>query len=81
MTENRADVTVDRRITASLPEEKLLRLDEVLSICGKSRSSVYEAIKEGKFPAPIKLQGRSSAWVKSEIQQWVQTCIAASRAN
>ncbi|PHV37873.1 AlpA family transcriptional regulator [Janthinobacterium sp. BJB304] len=37
------------------------RMGEVLATCGKSRSSVYAKIKEGTFPAPIKLQGRSSA--------------------
>jgi prophage regulatory protein len=60
-------------------ELRLIRLKEVLAICGKSRSSVYEAIKKGEFPAPIKLHGRSSAWVKSEILQWVEACIKASR--
>lgn len=60
-------------------ELRLIRLKEVLAICGKSRSSVYEAIKKGEFPAPIKLHGRSSAWIKSEILQWVEGCIKASR--
>lgn len=58
---------------------RFIRLKEVLAICGKSRSSVYEAIKKGDFPAPIKLHGRSSAWIKSEILQWAEDCIRASR--
>jgi prophage regulatory protein len=60
-------------------ELRLIRLKEVLAICGKSRSSVYEAIKKGEFPSPIKLHGRSSAWIKSEILQWAEGCINASR--
>jgi prophage regulatory protein len=60
-------------------ELRLIRLKEVLAICGKSRSSVYEAIKKGEFPSPVKLRGRSSAWIKSEVLQWVETCIRASR--
>jgi prophage regulatory protein len=60
-------------------ELRFIRLKEVLAICGKSRSSVYEAIKKGEFPAPIKLHGRSSAWIKSEILQWAEGCIRASR--
>jgi len=62
-------------------EVRFIRLKEVLAICGKSRSSVYEAIKKGEFPAPIKLQGRSSAWIKSEILQWAEGCIRASRTG
>lgn len=58
-------------------EVRFIRLKEVLAICGKSRSSVYESIKKGTFPAPVKLGGRSSAWVKSEVLQWAETCIQA----
>jgi prophage regulatory protein len=66
---------------ASGPGElRFIRLKEVLAICGKSRSSVYDAIKKGEFPAPIKLHGRSSAWIKSEVLQWAEACIRASRS-
>ena len=61
----------------TLNEERFIRLAEVLATCGKSRSSIYEGIKEGTFPAPVKLKGRSSAWLKSEILQWMQACVAA----
>ncbi|SDG75796.1 AlpA family transcriptional regulator [Janthinobacterium sp. YR213] len=63
--------------TPTLNEERFIRLAEVLATCGKSRSSIYEGIKEGTFPAPVKLKGRSSAWLKSEILQWMQACVAA----
>jgi prophage regulatory protein len=62
-------------------ELRFIRLKEVLAICGKSRSSVYDAIKKGQFPAPIKLHGRSSGWIKSEILQWANACIKASRSG
>ena len=32
----------------------------------------------GAFPAPIKL-GRSSRWLKSEVEAWLQARIAQSR--
>ena len=63
--------------TPTLNEERFIRLAEVLATCGKSRSSIYEGIKEGTFPAPVKLKGRSSAWLKSEIVHWMQACVAA----
>jgi prophage regulatory protein len=66
--------------SAEHAELRFIRLKEVLAICGKSRSSVYDAIKKGEFPAPIKLHGRSSAWIKSEILQWADACIKASRS-
>lgn len=61
------------------PELCFIRLKEVLLICGKSRSSVYASIRDGNFPAPVKVGGRSSAWVKSEVLQWAQGCIDCSR--
>ncbi|MBW3116636.1 AlpA family phage regulatory protein [Providencia rettgeri] len=36
-------------------------------------------MQDGEFPKPIKL-GRSSRWLKSEIEQWLHTRISQSRA-
>jgi prophage regulatory protein len=72
-------VTVERCASSGCADVRFIRLKEVLSICGKSRSSVYEAIKKGDFPKPVKLHGRSSAWIKSEVEQWAVECIRSSR--
>ena len=68
-------------ISGEPAELRFKRAKDVLAICGKSRSSGYESIKRGEFPAPIKLHGRSSAWIKSEILQWAEACIRASRTS
>ena len=74
-----AEYLKERRVEPRMGEERFIRLGEVLATCGKSRSSVYAGIKEGTFPAPVKLQGRSSAWLRSEVLRWMQACIEASR--
>ena len=51
--------------------ERLIRIDEVLHICGFSRSSLYASIQKGEFPAQVKLSKKSSAWVYSEVTAWV----------
>jgi prophage regulatory protein len=33
---------------------------------------LYAAVREGTFPAPVKLTERSSAWVKSEVMEWIE---------
>lgn len=38
----------------------------------------YKLIQDGVFPKPIKL-GRSSRWLKSEVEIWMQQRIAQSR--
>ena len=58
-------------------DERFIRLQEVMTICGKSRTSIYEAMNKGDFPRAVKLGGRSTAWVKSEIDAWIQQCIQA----
>lgn len=40
----------------------------------------YKLISEGLFPKPIKL-GRSSRWLKSEVEAWMKQRIADSRGN
>jgi prophage regulatory protein len=75
-------ISGDRVKETALPDEvRFIKLREVLTICGKSRSSVYAAIRKGNFPAPVKLGQRSSAWIKSEVLQWAQSCIDSSRRD
>ncbi|TOM57642.1 hypothetical protein CGH73_26960 [Vibrio parahaemolyticus] len=37
-------------------------------------------IQKGEFPKPIKF-GRSSRWFKSEVEQWLNQQISASRGE
>jgi prophage regulatory protein len=60
--------------------ERLIRIDEVLHICGLSRSSLYATIQKGEFPAQVKLSKKASAWLYSEVQAWV-TERAAQRSR
>ena len=43
---------------------------------GLGRSRIYDLIAKGEFPAPIKI-GKSSRWVKAEIDSWLSEQIAA----
>mgnify|MGYP003396810090 FL=1 len=50
---------------------KFIRLNQVKEKTGLSRSSIYQFIKEGKFPAQVKLGQRAAAWVDSEVDDWI----------
>lgn len=43
-------------------EDALLRLSDVLRLIPVSRSTLYQWVKDGVFPKPIKLGSRVSAW-------------------
>lgn len=49
----------------------LLRLPQVLSITGLSKSSVYARMAEGDFPKQISLGARSVAWLDEDIEKWI----------
>ena len=44
------------------------RLKEVTRITALSRSTVYRRIAEGRFPEPVHLGGRASAWPSAALQ-------------
>ena len=62
-------------LTESSPE-RLLRLPEVISQTGLNRNSIYQ-IED--FPKPIKIGARATAWVQSEVQEWIKTRISQQR--
>ena len=74
-----AQVRVERRSGSLSPDVRFMRLKDVVATCGLSKSSIYDAIKKGEFPKPVRLYGRTSAWIKSEVLQWAQSRIKASR--
>jgi prophage regulatory protein len=53
----------------------LLRCPEVMKRVALSRTALYALMREGKFPAPIKL-GTASAWVDFEITRWMERQMA-----
>ena len=58
---------------------KLLRLPQVKSITGLSKSSIYARISEGTFPKQIPLGPRLVVWVEADIQKWITEQVAAAR--
>lgn len=50
--------------------ERLLYLAEVEFQTGFKSSFLYQLMKEGKFPKPIKI-GAASRWRESEVQAWI----------
>lgn len=61
----------------SAQPERLLRLPEVESRVGLRKSSIYDALKRGDFPAPVKLSRRAVCWPASAIDQWIEARVKA----
>ncbi|EGQ5283503.1 MULTISPECIES: helix-turn-helix transcriptional regulator [Enterobacter cloacae complex] len=61
-----------------LLDDKMVDMVFITEFTGLSDKWFYKLIKDDKFPKPIKL-GRSSRWLKSEVEAWLEEKIASSR--
>lgn len=59
-----------------IAHETLLRKKVVLELLGISKSTLYNRIKDGSISQGVPLGPRLRAWPASEIQAYIQSCIA-----
>ena len=59
---------------------QILRLPQVKTQTGLSRSSIYQMIADGLFPKQFSLTGsRAVGWLEEDIQNWIKQRLAESR--
>nr|WP_302824054.1 AlpA family phage regulatory protein [Hafnia alvei] len=64
--------------TPSLLNDQLVDMAFITGFTQLTDKWFYKLIQLGEFPKPIKL-GRSSRWLQSEVEAWVQHRIDLSR--
>jgi len=55
-----------------LPEIGFLRVKEVLKIFPIGKSTWWDGVKDGRFPKPVKLGARTTAWNIADIRSLVE---------
>jgi len=55
-----------------IPETGFLRLPQVLSIIPLGKTSWWKGVKSGRFPQPVKLSERCTAWRAEDIRELVK---------
>lgn len=60
--------------------QNLLRLPQVMERTSLRRSTIYEMMKRGEFPRPIKASARSNAWLPTEVDKFIADRIADREA-
>lgn len=65
----------------SLPEDALIRLDEVLRRIPVSRSTFYQGQAKGLFPQSIQIGPRARAYRYSDVKKWLSDPCAWQQAN
>jgi prophage regulatory protein len=64
-----------------MAQQSILRLPDVKARTGLSRSSIYNAIKQGSFPNHVSLGARAVGWLSTDIEQWIASRIQAPCAR
>lgn len=49
----------------------LLRLPQVLALIPVSRSGWWQGVKDGRYPKPVKLGPRVTAWKAEDIRKFI----------
>ena len=52
---------------------QMVRLKDVCTLTGLSKTSIYRMEKEGQFPSRVKIGKRSVAWYSSDIDEFLNT--------
>ena len=60
----------------TLPDTGFIRLPTLLSLIPISRAALYAGIKANKYPAPVKIAPRTSAWRAEDIKQLIEKLAA-----
>lgn len=56
--------------------KRLIRLRGVLERTGDNKSTIYQKMAAGQFPRPVPIGERAVAWIESEIDAYIDACIA-----
>jgi predicted DNA-binding transcriptional regulator AlpA len=56
-----------------MQQDRLLRIKDIVpGILPVSKSHFWQGVKDGRYPAPVKLGPRTTCWRESEIMALVQ---------
>jgi prophage regulatory protein len=57
------------------------RLPAVKQFSGLGKTSIYDGVAAGTFPAPLKIGPRAVGWRTSDLMHWVQSRQKSSAAK
>ena len=57
----------------TFPETGFVRLKDVLKVIPLGKSCWFEGVKSGRFPKPVQLSARCTAWRAADIQGLIES--------
>ena len=55
-----------------LPETGFVRQQQLATIIPFSRTTLWRKVRDGDFPAPVKLSPGITAWKVELVRQWIE---------
>ncbi len=55
----------------TIPETGFVRLPQVLSVIPVGKTCWWEGVKTGRYPKPVKLSARCTAWKAEDIRELI----------
>lgn len=52
---------------------QLLSITQVCSLINRDRRSLWRWVTEGRFPQPLRLNGRTLGWRQETYQEWLES--------
>ena len=53
------------------PHVYVVRMRQLVTLVGLSRSTIYVLVSKGNFPVPIRLGDKAVGWRVNEIEEWI----------
>ena len=64
----KASIKNQKLISLPLPQEGFVRLPQVLHVLGIGKTTFWDGIRKGHYPAPIKIGSKIAAWRVQDIR-------------
>ncbi len=52
---------------------RLLSITQVCNLINRDRRSLWRWVTEGRFPQPLRLNGRTLGWRQETYQEWLES--------
>lgn len=62
-------------------DDRLLRCPDVMARVGLSRTQLYLAVQQGRFPRPVRIGLKAVAWRLSDVLAWMASREPAGSAG
>ena len=54
--------------------ETLLRREDIEKMLGLGRTAIYNLVRRGELPPPLKVGPRASRWRKADVDEFIERC-------